>query len=84
MAATLAEAGLEVIVLEEGPYYRPDEYGAFRPTESMRRIFREGGLLAAFGLGQTPVIGLSAGRCVGGSSVLTGRGLLSDSLGGAR
>lgn len=72
MAAILAEAGQRVIVLEEGPYYTPAEYGAFRPTESMRRIWRESGLLAALGLGQTPVIGLSAGRCVGGSSVLTG------------
>jgi choline dehydrogenase-like flavoprotein len=72
MAAILAEAGHRVVVLEEGPYYKPSEYGAFRPTESMRRIWRESGLLAALGLGQTPVIGLSAGRCVGGSSVLTG------------
>jgi len=72
MAAILAEAGQRVIVLEEGPYYKPEEYGSFRPTESMRRLWREAGLLAAFGVGQTPVIGLSAGRCVGGSSVLTG------------
>jgi choline dehydrogenase-like flavoprotein len=72
MAAILAEAGQRVIVLEEGPHYTPAEYGAFRPTESMRRIWRESGLLVALGLGQTPVIGLSAGRCVGGSSVLTG------------
>lgn len=72
MASILAEAGQRVVVLEEGPYYTPAEYGAFRPTESMRRIWRESGLLAALGLGQTPVIGLSAGRCVGGSSVLTG------------
>lgn len=72
MAAILSEAGQRVIVLEEGPYYTPAEYGAFRPTESMRRIWRESGLLAALGLGQTPVIGLSAGRVVGGSSVLTG------------
>jgi choline dehydrogenase-like flavoprotein len=72
MASILAEAGQRVIVLEEGPYYTPQEYGSFRPTESMRRIWREAGLLAAFGLGQTPVIGLSAGRCVGGSSILTG------------
>lgn len=72
MAQILSAAGQRVIVLEEGPYYTPAEYGAFRPTETMRRLFREAGLLAAFGLGQTPVIGLSAGRCVGGSSVLTG------------
>jgi len=72
VASILAESGRRVIVLEEGPYYTPEQYGAFRPTESMRRIWREAGLLTAFGLGQTPVIGLSAGRCVGGSSVLTG------------
>ena len=72
MASILSEAGQRVVVLEEGPYYTPQEYGSFRPTESMRRIWREAGLLAAFGIGQTPVIGLSAGRCVGGSSVLTG------------
>jgi choline dehydrogenase-like flavoprotein len=72
MAAILAEAGQRVIVLEEGPYYTPAEYGSFRPTESMRRIWRESGLLTALGMGQTPVIGLSAGRVVGGSSVLTG------------
>ncbi len=72
MASILSEAGQRVIVLEEGPYYTPQEYGSFRPTESMRRLWREAGLLAAFGVGQTPVIGLSAGRCVGGSSVLTG------------
>jgi len=72
VASILAEAGHSVIVLEEGPYYTPEQYGAFRPTESLRRIWREAGLLTAFGLGQTPVIGLSAGRCVGGSSVLTG------------
>jgi choline dehydrogenase-like flavoprotein len=72
LAAILGEAGQRVIVLEEGPYYTPAEYGSFRPTESMRRMWRESGLLAAIGMGQTPVIGLSAGRCVGGSSVLTG------------
>src|SRR5258706_15993385 len=72
MAAILAQSGQRVIVLEEGPYYTPKEYGAFRPTESLRRIWRESGLLTAFGIGQTPIIGLSAGRCVGGSSVLTG------------
>jgi len=65
MARFLAEAGQRVVVLEEGPYYTPKEYGAFRPTESLRRIWRESGLLTAFGLGQTPIIGLSAGRCVG-------------------
>lgn len=72
VAACLAEAGWRVIVIEEGPYYTPAEYGHFRPSQSLRKLWREAGLLAAFGLGDTPVIGLAAGRCVGGSSVLTG------------
>lgn len=72
MAAHLAEAGLSVIVLEEGPYYRPEEIASFRPSQTMRRMWREAGLLAALGVGQTPVIGLTVGRNVGGSSVHTG------------
>ena len=72
VAAHLAEAGHRVLVLEEGPYYKPDEYGSFRPTETMRRMWREAGAFTALGLGDTPIIGLTVGRCVGGSSVLTG------------
>ncbi|HEU4412071.1 MAG TPA: GMC family oxidoreductase [Polyangiaceae bacterium] len=72
VATLLAEAGLRVVVLEEGPYYRPEEIAGFRPTEAMRRMWREAGLLAAFGVGQTPLIGVTVGRNVGGSSVHTG------------
>lgn len=72
VATLLAEAGRRVVVLEEGPYYRPEEIAAFRPTEAMRRMWREAGLLAAFGVGQTPLIGVTVGRNVGGSSVHTG------------
>jgi choline dehydrogenase-like flavoprotein len=43
-----------------------------RPTESLRRLFRDAGLSVAAGLGDTPLISLLAGRCFGGSSVLTG------------
>jgi choline dehydrogenase-like flavoprotein len=72
VAAYLAEAGWRVLILEEGPYYRPEQYGSFRASEILRRMWREAGMFAAFGVGDTPVIGLAAGRCVGGSSVLTG------------
>jgi choline dehydrogenase-like flavoprotein len=68
--AAIWPAGQRVIIVEEGPYYA--RRVRLSTDESMRRIWRESGLLAAIGLGQTPVIGLSAGRCVGGSSVLTG------------
>ena len=72
VAALLAEAGLRVIVLEEGPYYRPEQYQRFSPTQSVRRLFREAGMLAAFGIGETPIISVTMGRAVGGSSLLTG------------
>lgn len=72
MATLLAEAGLEVIVLEEGPHFRPEEYQTFTPSQSVRRLFREAGMLTAMPVGQTPIISLTQGRAVGGSSVLTG------------
>ena len=72
IATLLAEAGLRVIVLEEGPYYRPDEYQTFKPSESIRRLFREAGMSTAFGVGETPIIPITMGRAVGGSSLLTG------------
>jgi choline dehydrogenase-like flavoprotein len=71
-AALLAEAGHRVIVLEEGPYVHPDEYQTWTPSESIRRLYREAGLLTAFGTSGTPIISLTLGRAVGGSSLLTG------------
>ena len=70
VAAICAEAGLDVVLLEEGGHYTPEEYGKFRPSESLRRLGREAGLFAAVGLGDTPLITLMAGKCVGGSSVM--------------
>lgn len=73
VAAThLAEAGDSVLLLEEGPYYTQEEIRSFRPSETMRKMWREGGLLAAVGLGKTPIISVAVGRNVGGSSVHTG------------
>lgn len=71
-AALLAEAGHRVIVLEEGPYVQPDEYQTWKPSESVRRLFREAGMLTVMGVGRTPIIPLTVGRAVGGSSLLTG------------
>lgn len=72
VAKTLAEAGLDVVILEEGGHTPPEVYGKYRPTETLRNLAREGGTSAALPLGDTPVIGILAGRTVGGSSVLTG------------
>ncbi len=72
VARELARDGRSVIVLEEGGYYTPDEYGKMTPSNTIRRMAREAGLAAAVGLGDTPLISIMAGKCVGGSSVLTG------------
>jgi choline dehydrogenase-like flavoprotein len=72
VATELASAGQRVVVLEEGPNVPVTDYGRMRPSESMRHIWRDGGMTVALGIGDTPSINITMGRCVGGSSVLTG------------
>lgn len=71
-ACLLAEAGLDVLILEEGGHVHPDEHAKMRPSESLRHLWREAGLTATLPLGDSPLINLMMGRCVGGSSMLTG------------
>ena len=72
VAKILSEAGLSVIVLEEGGYYPQEKYGQFTPADSLRYMYRDFGGTPAIGLGDTPLILIQAGRCVGGSSVVNG------------
>lgn len=72
VARELARAGRSVIVLEEGGYHPPKEYAALTPSGALRTLAREAGLGLAVPLGDTPVMSVLAGKCVGGSSVLTG------------
>lgn len=72
VATELAEAGQRVVVLEEGPRVPASEYGPMRPSESLRHLWRDGGMTVAVGVGDSPVINVTMGRVVGGSSVLTG------------
>jgi choline dehydrogenase-like flavoprotein len=72
VAAELAEAGQRVIILEEGPHFAPAEVQRMRPSESVRHLWRDGATTFAVGLGDSPMINVTMGRCVGGSSVLTG------------
>jgi choline dehydrogenase-like flavoprotein len=72
VATELALAGERVIVVEEGPHVPRALHGEMRPSESMRHVWRSGGLSVALGLGDTPAINVTMGRGVGGSSVLTG------------
>ena len=72
VAATLAEAGQRVGVLEEGPHLPLEEYRQLRQSQHMRRVWRDGGMGVAVGLGGSPMINVTMGRCIGGSTMLAG------------
>jgi choline dehydrogenase-like flavoprotein len=65
-AATLAEAGLDVIVLEAGAHYERGTYPADR-LDAIRSLYRGAGLTVAAG---RPPIVVPVGRVVGGTTVV--------------
>lgn len=72
IAKHLSEAGQQVALFEEGGHIRAEEFARMRPSETMRHAWRETGLTATVPLGDSPLINVMMGRCVGGSSVMTG------------
>jgi len=68
MAAELAEAGFDVIVLEEGSYYQTRDFTA-NSSAMTRQLYRDGGATAALG---SPPILYQEGSAVGGSTVING------------
>lgn len=72
IATELAEAGFSVVVVEEGPFVSIEAQGKTTPSESIRSVWRDGAMTMMVGLGDTPHINVTMGRCVGGSSTLTG------------
>lgn len=71
-ATILAESGLDVVVVEEGKHVPNRVQGQLRQSESLRHLWRDGGMTVAVGLGGAPTINVTAGVGVGGSSILTG------------
>jgi hypothetical protein len=65
-ARLLAEAGLDVIVLEAGEFYDASSYTT-DPLEALARMYRDGGLTVLEG---RPAVPLPLGRCVGGTTVI--------------
>jgi choline dehydrogenase-like flavoprotein len=65
-AAALAEAGLDVLVIESGPYMDRRSYPT-EPLEALTALYRDGGLTVAEG---TPAIPTPVGRAVGGTTVI--------------
>jgi choline dehydrogenase-like flavoprotein len=68
MAAELAEAGVDVVVIEEGGYHPTESFTA-SAGQAARTLYRDGGVGLA--VGRPPVL-FSEGRCVGGSTVVNG------------
>ncbi len=65
-ATVLAEAGLDVLVLEAGPYMDRRTYPE-EPLAALSSLYRDGGLTVAEGL---PAIPTPVGRAVGGTTVI--------------
>ena len=65
-AATLAEAGLDVIVLEAGEHYDRDSYPSDH-LEAIASLYRDGGLTIAEG---RPPIPVPVAKVVGGTTVI--------------
>ena len=65
-ATVLAEAGLDVIVLEAGGHYNRDNYPR-EPIEAITSLYREAGLTVAEG---RPPIPVPVARAVGGTTVI--------------
>ncbi len=68
LAAELAEAGLDVVVIEEGRYWTTRDFTA-DASAAIRQLYRDGG--ATMALGDPPVL-YQEGRAVGGSTVING------------
>jgi choline dehydrogenase-like flavoprotein len=66
VAKELAEAGMDVIVLEEGGYY-PTSSFSHDPQRMLPRLYRHAG--GAVIVGNSPIM-YAEGRCVGGSTVI--------------
>ncbi len=65
-AAVLAEAGLDVLVLESGPHVDHASYPT-DPLEGLPLLYRDGGMTIASG---KPAIPVPVGRTVGGTTVI--------------
>ncbi len=68
MAAELAGAGIDVVMVEEGGYHPTGSFTA-DSTRALRTLYRDGGGGIAVGL---PPVLFAEGRCVGGSTVVNG------------
>src|SRR5439155_1003667 len=67
-AARIRDAGLDVLVLEEGGLHRTETFST-DPATMIQRLYRDAGTTMIFG---KPGIIFAEGKCVGGSTVING------------
>jgi|SRR5581483_4165066 len=67
-AARLRDAGLDVLMLEEGGLHRTETF-VTDPATMIHRLYRDAGTTMIFG--RPPII-FAEGKCVGGSTVING------------
>ncbi|MBU0505546.1 MAG: GMC family oxidoreductase [bacterium] len=65
----LAEAGLNVVLVEEGGYFTTKDFKVDDTIWSTSNLYRDGGASIIMG---KPSVMLSEGRCVGGSTTING------------
>jgi choline dehydrogenase-like flavoprotein len=68
VAAELAEAGFDVVVVEEGRYFSTRDFTA-SASDMVRTLYRDAG--ATMAVGRPPIL-YQEGRAVGGSTVING------------
>ncbi|MFI6359063.1 GMC family oxidoreductase N-terminal domain-containing protein [Streptomyces sp. NPDC050743] len=66
-ARTLARAGLDVVVLEEGQHHPTESFARRAPLDRFTELYRDGGATVAVG---TPPLLLPTGRAVGGTTLV--------------
>ncbi|MFO0722651.1 MAG: GMC family oxidoreductase [Myxococcota bacterium] len=66
MAKALAERGIAVMLLEEGPYFERKDFTG-RPREMVQKMYKKGGVTVAFGNTAIPI---PLGRGVGGTTLV--------------
>jgi len=66
MAKELSEAGLEVVLLEEGGYFKNSDFTG-DPVEMTKLLYRSSGSVMSIGI---PPIMIPLGRCIGGTTVI--------------
>jgi choline dehydrogenase-like flavoprotein len=66
VARELARAGKEVLIAEEGNYFKTEDFNDSTANQLMK-LYRSGGVTPIIG---KPIVGFAEGACVGGSTVI--------------